>query len=305
MMKTPNFFFAGAAKSGTSSLTHYLSSHPQIFITSPRETYFYSQDIAYQALPANNEEEYLSLFKDAQPEHIRRGEATISYLYSESAVPQIAHRYPDAKLFAVLRNPIEMVPALHDQFVYNGIEDITSFQAAWEASDLRCNGESLPKGVRNGKILNYRSIAKYGEQLERVFEYFPREQVRAYSFDEFVANPGAVYLKILEFLEVDPILPSELPKLNVRKSVRLKFIPSLLRQNPMWLRLLKRASHATLGKSTGVLNWLVKKNTIAKGKAPIDQAIHEELVNEYSDDVAKLCRLTNGTFEDWLTVFSS
>jgi hypothetical protein len=304
-MNPPNFFFVGTGKSGTSSLTHYLSNHPQVFITTPRETYFFAQDLAYQVVPAETEQEYLELFRNAKPEQIRLGEASVFYMFSSLAIPEIAQRFPDAKLFAVLRNPLEMIPALHDQFVYTGMEDISSFHEAWEASAARSNGENLPKAIKNGRILDYRSIAKYGEQLERVFEHFPRAQVSLHNFDDFVANPGAVYLDIVKFLGVDPILPAELPQLNKRKSVRFNFVPGLLRKNPAWLRMLKKISHATFGKSTGILNWLVQKNTVPKKKLDIDQRILKAIASEYSSDMMKLCDLTDKIFDNWLEDFEN
>ena len=302
-MKAPNFFFIGTAKSGTSSLTHYLSSHSQIFITTPRETYFYSRDVAYADLLAETDEEYLNLYQAARPEQIRLGEASAFYLYSSEAIPLIAQNHPNARLFAVLRNPLEMVPALHDQFVYTGMEDIKSFQEAWDSSEARCEGRKLPKSISNGKILNYRSIAKYGEQFKRVFEHFPRSQVRLYNFDDFVANPAAIYMDILNHLEVSPILPEELPQLNKRKSVRFRFLPVLLRKNPAWLRMLKKISRVIFGNSTGILNWVVKRNTVPKKNLGIDKSDRQAIAKEYFDDIVSLCELTDGIFDNWLKDF--
>ncbi len=38
-MTLPNFILLGAAKSGTSSVWHYLKQHPQIFMSNPKEPF--------------------------------------------------------------------------------------------------------------------------------------------------------------------------------------------------------------------------------------------------------------------------
>src|SRR5580704_15589096 len=41
----PNFFLVGAAKAGTTSLYHYLRSHPQIYVSPIKEPCFFATDI--------------------------------------------------------------------------------------------------------------------------------------------------------------------------------------------------------------------------------------------------------------------
>ncbi|MEO2068329.1 MAG: sulfotransferase, partial [Desulfurobacteriaceae bacterium] len=40
MGKLPNFLIVGAAKSGTTSLYHYLKEHPEIYMSSVKEPKF-------------------------------------------------------------------------------------------------------------------------------------------------------------------------------------------------------------------------------------------------------------------------
>ena len=41
----PNFFIVGAPKCGTTSLSVYLSQHPEILISDPKEPHHFSTDI--------------------------------------------------------------------------------------------------------------------------------------------------------------------------------------------------------------------------------------------------------------------
>ena len=44
----PNFLVIGAMKCGTTSLCSLLGQHPDIFMSNPKETYFFSNDEVYQ-----------------------------------------------------------------------------------------------------------------------------------------------------------------------------------------------------------------------------------------------------------------
>ena len=64
----PNFIIVGAPKAGTTSLYHYLSEHPQVIMSDPKEVNFFSreeikaQQLYYKAFKAKNLNEYESLF---------------------------------------------------------------------------------------------------------------------------------------------------------------------------------------------------------------------------------------------------
>lgn len=40
----PNFIIIGAPKAGTTSLYHYLSEHPQVFMSEPKEVNYFSRE---------------------------------------------------------------------------------------------------------------------------------------------------------------------------------------------------------------------------------------------------------------------
>ncbi|HEY1419866.1 MAG TPA: sulfotransferase, partial [Candidatus Dormibacteraeota bacterium] len=120
-MTLPNFLIIGAAKSGTDSLYGMLGQHPQIYISPSKEPMFFVAEglpeVPYRG-PSDREvllrwdswvntlEHYESLFGGATVEKAI-GEASTWYLYDEGAPHRIKHHVPDAKLIAVLRNPVE------------------------------------------------------------------------------------------------------------------------------------------------------------------------------------------------------
>lgn len=132
-MKKPNFFIIGAPKCGTTSLAAWLAEHPQIFMSPIKEPQFFNKDVGF---PMKSLQAYEKLFKDASSGHIAVGEATVLYLYSKVAVRNILDYNPDAKFIVCLRNPVDMAYSLHEQWFFNGIEDIEDFKEAWLMQDI-------------------------------------------------------------------------------------------------------------------------------------------------------------------------
>ena len=78
----------------------------------------------------------------------------------------------------MLRNPIEMSHSFHQQILFTLDENEKNFEKALNLEENRKKGESIPKDCRASKLLYYSEIAKYGEQLENIYEYFSRENVK-------------------------------------------------------------------------------------------------------------------------------
>ena len=81
----PNFFIIGAPKSGTTALYQYLSSHPNIYMCTPKEPHYFSNELNGVAF-VKTLDEYQNLFKGKNKNHKIIGEASVWYLYSENAL---------------------------------------------------------------------------------------------------------------------------------------------------------------------------------------------------------------------------
>jgi hypothetical protein len=62
-MKKPNFFIVGAPKCGTTAMAHYLSEHPDIFMSSPKEPHYFNFD--FEDRHTKKIEMYEGIFSDA------------------------------------------------------------------------------------------------------------------------------------------------------------------------------------------------------------------------------------------------
>jgi hypothetical protein len=196
----PDFLILGAQKAGTTALYAYLRWHPEITGPSFKEVSFFDRHYA------KGERWY----RAHMPVRRRRslvGEASPSYLFHPLAPQRIAGMLPDARLIAILRNPVDRAFSHYQHEVALGREPL-SFEDAVDREGERMRGE-LERMLRDPSYFsvawwNYTYLARgrYAEQLERWFASFPREQLLVLFTEELAADTAATYRRVLEFLGV-------------------------------------------------------------------------------------------------------
>ena len=149
----PDFFIIGAPKCGTTALVSYLSEHPDVFMSEPKEPHFFADDFPHYKKYIPTIDAYERLFEDAALKPATRvGEASVWYLYSEYAIKNI-HKYrPDAKLIVMLRDPVEVMQSLHKQLLWTMDENQPSFEKALELMPMRARAVCLASGVSRAEI---------------------------------------------------------------------------------------------------------------------------------------------------------
>jgi hypothetical protein len=204
--RKPDLFIIGAPKSGTTSLYDYLAGHPEVYMCPVKEPLYFCPDVrsgrGTRLEYPHDEAAYLALFDDVRGEK-RLGEATTRYLVSHQAAALVNQFQRDAYAIAMLRNPVDMLYALHNERVSQRHERITSFEDALAADEDRSHGRRLPPGTN---VLGgvYRESARYAEGLERWFSALGRERVHVIVFDDFARDTATEFRRVLEFLGVDP-----------------------------------------------------------------------------------------------------
>ena len=107
-----DFFIVGAPKAGTTSLYYYLNEHPEIEMSTQKETDFFSdsaiqkQGLYYGKNRIDTEEKYNGLF-NTQKKDVIFGEGSVSYLFYPTVAQEIKAYNPIAKIIIMLRNPID------------------------------------------------------------------------------------------------------------------------------------------------------------------------------------------------------
>lgn len=238
--RIPNFFIVGEPKSGTTALSHFLSAHPDIFISRPKEPAYFCRDLQQESFLFNgnhdyfdirDEKVYLSLFKNAN--QIAVGEATTNYLYSRQAAKNIFDFNNKSKIIAVFREPVSFLVSLHNQFVNGALEDQVRFQNAVNLESLRKKGEHLPKKTQCPSELFYSERIKYTEQLTRYINLFGKDSVLPIIFDDFSADNRKIYRQVCEFLGTNSEFMPSFIKIHERKVPRNEWLNNWARQSSM------------------------------------------------------------------------
>jgi len=290
-MIKPNFFIIGAPKCGTSSLAAWLAEHPEIYFSPSKEPHFFNTD---HRRFINTLQGYESLFADARERHRAVGEASVWYMYSTTAVPNILAYNNDARFIVMLRNPIEMAPSLHEELVFTGRENVKDFTEAWKLQELRQNGQHLPSMVWEPKYVQYGAACCIGAQLDRVLQSVRRDRLMIILLEDLAAQPAAVYRSVLEFLKVNDDGRTDFTAHNAAKK----------RRAPLFLRLawLSVTIKSTLGIEGGLGLWkhFDAWNRIERKRAPIDQQMRASLREYFRADIERLQALIGHDLKHWL-----
>ena len=302
-MKRPNFFIVGAPKCGTTSLSEYLKTHPQVFFSFPKEPHYFAAELSPRFRRFDSEQTYLrECFGGAGQKHHAVGEGSTLYLRSPVAARLIRQFNPDARIIAMFRNPADLAYSFHSQVVFSLDEDVADFRTAWRLQDQRRSGRAIPKTCRTPEFLQYRELAMLGRQLQRLYEALPREQVLTILFEDFVADTAKVYAEVLAFLGLAHDGRSEFPPINENRRHRSGLIGRLLFTPPRWMYDGVQWVKKRLGlKRTGVVDLLLWVNAEKRQRPPLDADLRAELIETFRQDILTLQELLGRDLGHWLT----
>jgi len=275
-MTLPNFLIIGAAKSGTTSLYHYLRQHPDIYMSPMKETNYYTDEDQLSGTPSvRSRTEYEQLFDGVNGENAI-GEATPKYLNAINSIECIKADLPGVRLIATLRQPA-------DRAYSNYLMRFTL------SRESRSPEEVLQAG-------NYQYEAgRYYAKLRRYFDAFPRNQIKVILFDDLMAKPQETVRSLFTFLGVDPDFAVDTSvRFNPTFSPRFVRLTRLFNATTTWLaRIAPWASRTGLG--TPFRRLLLRKPD------PISPALWQRLTDEYRDDIIATGELIGRDLSHWLT----
>src|SRR5215467_8132463 len=195
-IKRLDFILAGAQKSGTTALHYFLSRHPDICMGDQQEIHFFDNDAMFIA---DVDYEQLHKHYPPLPPSMIAGDCTPSYLYHEPAMQRIWNYNPKIKLLILLRNPVDRAFAQWNMQRFRGREPLDFLDAVREEK-TRIAGAPPTEARR----FAYLDRGFYGQQLERLFKFFPRNQVQAVKFEAFSEKQRETLGSIFSFLGLEP-----------------------------------------------------------------------------------------------------
>jgi hypothetical protein len=288
-MMLPNFIIVGAPKAGTTSLYHYLSEHPQVFMSDPKEVNFFSakeilaQSLYYKASIIHDEGDYQSLFKDADGKKAI-GEGSVSYLFYPETPYRIKQTLPDVKIIILLRNPVERAFSHYLMDYRMGLVDISFEDIVYK------------KGVDKNLLLFYQQhieLGLYYEQVKRYLDIFGKKQVKVYLQDDLRCKGDAVIQDLYQFLGInDSYFPDVNREHNSFSMPRNKIIHRL------YASVFVRSVVAFFFRDA--LKEKVKGMLFERKKKPELMLATKEYLHEfYHDDVKKLEKLIGQDLSSW------
>ena len=313
--KLPNFFLAGAPKAGTTALYRYLDQHPGIYMSPIKEPNFFADELRLEnfapwfrkqaelRLPAQTEylrgqvaekfsggpisewSDYLKLFQCVTNE-TAIGEASVSYLWSETASRNIAARFPDAKILLILRNPMERA---FSQYVHmlNFAEAPITFREYVDTALLSTD-------TRIGELYPFLRFGLYYEQVKRYLSLFSESQLQIHFYEDFTRDPMSVLKSTFRFLSVDPDFEPDLSLRHMEAKVpRSFFVKNALKRLGIW-------DHVRRNLPSGLRGHLRNAAFRPREALTLHPADRARLVDYYRDDILNLSKLLGRDLSGWL-----
>jgi hypothetical protein len=178
----PNLIVIGAQKCGTSVLHYYLSLHPEVSMSKPKELNFFIEERNWP----RGVDWYRGHF---DPEARVRGEASPNYsaFPQHDGVPERMHSVvPEAKLIYMIRDPLERIAA---HWVHNYAK--------------RREKGTLAETLTHANT-SYVTRSMYAMQLERFLRFYDRDRVLVFQQSELRHKRMDTLRRIFDFIGVDP-----------------------------------------------------------------------------------------------------
>jgi hypothetical protein len=298
-MTQPNFFIIGAPKCGTTALCEYLKDHPNIYISDPKEPHYFTLDFEQYRI-TRSLEEYLTLFDESTPKHMAIGEGSVFYLYSSVALQKIYEFDPQSKIIVMLRNPIDLVYSFHSQLIYSADEGEMNFEKAWRSQNQRKQGQNIPRQCREPALLQYAEVGKLGQQIARLLDIFPSEQIEIIWFEDFVSSTKQVYDRVLDFLEVPNDGRTDFIRINENKKHKFGLLGNFAAKPPTLLTSVAMKAKKAVGiERLNIIDTIRSFNTTVVAREPLSASLRSELTAEFRPDLEKLSQLLNKDLSQW------
>jgi len=315
----PDFLIVGAAKSGTTSLYYYLRDHPEVFMSSPKEPYFFTymgQRIKFSSPEKfhkiySNLKDYLKLFYKVKRDQMI-GEASVTYLLKYNQTIKnlkkvYGNKCRDIKIIIMLRNPADRMWSQYNHFKRD-LNEPLPFDKAIRPAKIK---QRMSKNPWNP----FYDYIKAGEYFESVKEYLKNfKNVKIIFFEEFKEDTESVVNDVYQFLSVDNSFITPKGATNQVYNRGGQFRDELKFFLPFYRRFIDRK---------GSLRKITRKFVSLKIRSKIDEILQnfslkrrflsrnltKKIIREYyEEDLKKLMTLLKDEkkqkiLADWRTVF--
>lgn len=174
-MSLPDFLIIGAMKCGTTTLQAQLAAQDGVFMTTPKEPNFFSDDAVF----ARGLDWYRDLFRPARPGD-RKGEASTHYTKLPThprTLERLRPCYPRLRLIYMIRDPLHRA--------------VSHYIHEW--SEGRMGDDPVAEFARHSEMVDY---GCYARQIAPWIEAYGAEAVLLTSLEQLKADPQAELTRI-------------------------------------------------------------------------------------------------------------
>ena len=315
---TPFVFIVGAPRCGTTFLASHLARHPWVCFSKVKEPHFFAandlRNVGEAELERLVRSEYLDRFFPHCHESPVLVEASVTYLYTPEQLEPIVRLWPEARFIVAVRDPLRLLPSLHQRLRYIGDETIEDFDRAWAAVPERRAGHQVPRRCADPRFLDYWEAGRLGSYLERLFNVVGQERCFVSVFDDLVADPARQYRKVLDFIGLPDDFQQDFTPARESSGYKIEWLQRILKRPPRaaisvlaseqyQLRVGKGKNDGGGGFAARVLR--ARKSLLRWNRAPappvqVSREVEDHMREMFADEIALLETLVERPLGHWL-----
>lgn len=302
----------GERRCGTTSLYHWMRSHPDIYLYPKADFSFFLDSEVLEntaAVKCSSEkgweaqhsmEDYESCFRDGE-RALRIGFKCADLFYWQRAHERIARFSPNCKFIVILRDPVKRAWSHYWNEVGKAREK-RNFPAAVES----------PVGAKNCTLfeefhLSYLDRGFYFQTLLKFLKTFELRNLLFITTDQMKLAPDETLRKVYDFIDVDS--EKGLENAGTRVNENWVTVPKVWATLPLIRNVeqgYRRASEAVIVRTakSGYRRRLLRKKTQwifqrPVSAIPMPKKLEADLRREYNDDICRLGEFASLDLSNW------
>ena len=280
----PNFVIIGAQKSASTFLQECLNDHPDIYLPKGETSFFESPD--YEESEIND----LKKLFDGKNEKCL-GIKRPNYIGKPEVPGRIESELPEAKLIAVLRNPIERAASAYYHLINYGFLPPVEIETGMRK--ILNDASFVYKYKRSLEVIEFGYYWKYLKQYQH---FISNKNLLVLLHEDIKSNPLENIQKVYQFLSVNPkyIPPSidSRPQVVIYNLTRLKFITLRNKyiynyddnKTRLFLRNCNFSERMIAGTITKFDKYVLSKIT-SNTRPKLSQELKNILIEKYTSDI--------------------
>jgi len=283
-----DFVYIGAPRAGSTWLAATLMEHQEVWVPYSKEIHFFSERMPYtfEHRYSKGIDYYRDYFKEA-PKNTKLGELSPFYYYDLNAAHRIYKHFPNVRIIAMLRNPLDVLYSLY-LLLRNRERRENTFE-----KEIAKHPDLIDLGF-------------YHRHLTPYFDWFPKENIFVGIYEDFFKDENQGCRELFKFLGIDEELKSQVlgKRVNASVSDRPLIAPyvrgtvlSMLNTKP-FTPIKKFLLNFKMSKKT-IYKTVAKNNKKPSPGSLIAPSMRGMLMEQYAPDIRRLEGLLEMNLDIW------